>query len=1195
LTGCGVEPNQKVVLDLTSSTTSGQQESSNIDSTGSNVETGLQSSVIRMGYVNELRKGGVSAISNINYSAVDYIIQGFLRPTMAGELTNLGSFESYRDELVKHSHQNNTKIIMSIGGAYPEDMKTAFAHIASQPELRQTFSENIISYITDHGYDGVDIDYEFPENEKQRQDFTLLMKSVYEHVKSHNSDLVVLFGCSPGYKIDMYQWEALSDYVDYAFLFGYDWKNPANGTISNPGNKQWTIGNNTIEASVRGAIHYIDRHGFPLDKLIVGLPFYSSNNQSWFSVQEAWTSNQNLFKTDSLSLESSFNGAWWTTPTDIYRKMDALLATSTSVLNNNKTVKGIGFWEFGHEDQTNPLLSDAIKQWIPGKGNLVQSVTDDSIGTVTNEEPTTDSESDSGSETTPSRELNDITVVNHKELPNQLDLVIKVWNGNIIYQIGDYVSYNGAIYQATKKTIKNPQRDWAPDYRWEYWKQVDAKQVQTASTDISSESSQPSVPEETAPNSDIATDTDTPNTVSYKSNEQIKAWDETISYSKGAIVLYNGIFYQAKQDTPINKWWTPDQTWQYWLVVELNDIETSDKNSLHSDVTGSDDGPESGTNNDVTDSNSGSTNIDKSSKDLSGEDSNSEDLANEITKSIQNWDQTKSYIKGSIVLYKERYYKAINDTPINKWWTPNETYHLWEQVPLDSLSLGSNASDSTDQDSLGQDSTDDTSKDISSNGPNEILIQDIIINGVQPGTLYSDVVNITVEPQQNVTFTATLNDDDYVLGSDYRRNGVSFLNVTATHISGETVTKSLYFTIGSAHTEGQKRVVGYFIAWGVYARNFHVADIPEGVTHLNYAFANIKNGEIVLGDSYADMDKMYSGMKWDDPIKGSFGELIKYKQKNPHVKTLISVGGWTWSQHFSDVALTNESRVKFAKSCIEFIKTWQFDGVDIDWEYPVKGGLGTNKYRLEDKQNYTLLMQEIRDQLNELSAITGQTYYLTMATAAGRDKAVNLDLGKLANIVDWINVMTYDFHGAWDSHTNHNAPLYPNPNSPSSFGLEYGYTVSEAIELYLQSVPANKIHLGLGFYGRSTKGFNNGVSKHYSGEGLFKPFTASGQNNNRLGPGSWVDWSGGLGSLDYKDIKDNYVNKNGYQYFWDDFGKVPYLVNPEKNVFVSYDNPRSIGLKVQFAKEKDLGGVMIWELSQDSMDHEMMTTILKNL
>jgi chitinase len=162
------------------------------------------------------------------------------------------------------------------------------------------------------------------------------------------------------------------------------------------------------------------------------------------------------------------------------------------------------------------------------------------------------------------------------------------------------------------------------------------------------------------------------------------------------------------------------------------------------------------------------------------------------------------------------------------------------------------------------------------------------------------------------------------------------------------------------------KVITYFAEWAIYGRNYIVSDLPAtALTHINYAFAKIDdNGEVAIVDAWAATDKPFGDDTWDTPLRGNFHALIKLKEKYPYLKTLISVGGWSLSDKFSDAALTDASRQKFAKSAVAFMKKYQFDGVDIDWEYPVSGGLPNNKYRPEDGANYVLLCKELRAQLD---------------------------------------------------------------------------------------------------------------------------------------------------------------------------------------------------------------------------------------
>lgn len=373
----------------------------------------------------------------------------------------------------------------------------------------------------------------------------------------------------------------------------------------------------------------------------------------------------------------------------------------------------------------------------------------------------------------------------------------------------------------------------------------------------------------------------------------------------------------------------------------------------------------------------------------------------------------------------------------------------------------------------------------------------------------------------------------------------------------------------------EKRVVAYFAEWGIYGRQYFPASMPlHKVTHVNYAFANIgADGRIALGDPYAAIDKAYPGDSWEQPVRGNYNQFNSVlKAQFPHLKTLISVGGWTWSARFSDVALTSQSRAVFAQSCVDFIRQYGFDGVDLDWEYPVSGGLSTNTYRPQDRQNYVLLLAELRSRLDAAGAADGTHYLLTIASAAGFDKLVNFDLAAMHPYLDFINVMSYDFFGAWDlSTTGHQAGFRANPAMTTvNPEIRAKYNLQWAIEHHLaQGVPASKIVPGVAFYGRSW----GGVSP--VNHGLFRAGTS-------VPPGQWDDWSSGAtGVYDWTNIEDK-IASGQYARHWDSTALAPWLYGSAfGGHFISYDDPQSIRLKGAWVTERGLGGLMFWESSGD--------------
>ncbi len=407
-----------------------------------------------------------------------------------------------------------------------------------------------------------------------------------------------------------------------------------------------------------------------------------------------------------------------------------------------------------------------------------------------------------------------------------------------------------------------------------------------------------------------------------------------------------------------------------------------------------------------------------------------------------------------------------------------------------------------------------------------------------------------------------------------------------------------------------KKIIGYFASWSVYDRNYHIKNIPaDSITHINYAFADavynaaFDSAYIALLDSYADVEKFYDAVlsvdgvsdSWDsDAPKGSFGQLLKLKKirQYSHIKTLISVGGWRKGNEelpfpFSDIAASEKARETFAESCVSFIKKYGFDGIDIDWEFPVEGGTNGMRNRPEDKINFVLLLKKIREKLD----LDNTDYLLTIAIsgAAITNDGENLLTKRyllplenpeenIAKYVDWINIMSYDQTGCWDEKTGHNSPLYKNnsdPNHPE-------YCLDKIIELLIENcVSEDKIVAGLPFYGYGFKNVNN------ENNGLFSFHSGACQ------AGSWSP-----GSFDFNDLKygsrgHQYLNNAGFTRYWDDISKVPYLYNPESEIFISYDDEVSIAEKCDYIKSKKLAGAMIWELSQDTEDDILVNIIFK--
>jgi len=398
-------------------------------------------------------------------------------------------------------------------------------------------------------------------------------------------------------------------------------------------------------------------------------------------------------------------------------------------------------------------------------------------------------------------------------------------------------------------------------------------------------------------------------------------------------------------------------------------------------------------------------------------------------------------------------------------------------------------------------------------------------------------------------------------------------------------TTSLAADEGKAHEGGHKkhahRVLAYYSSWSIYVREYMPMDIPyDSLTHLNYAFANVVNGECVVGDSYADLEKAFAGDNWRQQMQGNFHQINNVtKTASPHLKTIISVGGWRWSKHFSDIAAAKHKRKIFINSCVDFMVTYGFDGIDIDWEFPVEGGLPDNAYRKSDGKNYLLLLKEFRSAMDS----AGDDYLLSIASPAGYEKYAHLDLGEMSKYLDFYNIMSYDYNACWgamvgNNRTSHHTPLYYNDKDPIENDIYYNcdYTIEDFLDA---GVPPSKISIGVAFYGRGYQGVTTG-----SDDGTEDPETPFlFQEFVDCPMGTWDNWeTGHTGTYDYSDIEKK-LNAGDWTRYWDPHSQAPYIVkeDPIDNILISYDDADSMLAKTQYALANKLGGVFLWSLDGD--------------
>ncbi|CAL9607017.1 glycoside hydrolase family 18 protein [Streptomyces althioticus] len=363
------------------------------------------------------------------------------------------------------------------------------------------------------------------------------------------------------------------------------------------------------------------------------------------------------------------------------------------------------------------------------------------------------------------------------------------------------------------------------------------------------------------------------------------------------------------------------------------------------------------------------------------------------------------------------------------------------------------------------------------------------------------------------------------------------------------------------------KVVGYFTEWGTYDRQYYVRNIEtsgsaDRLTHINYAFGNVTGGKCAIGDAYAATDRAYTAEEsvdgvadtWDQPLRGTFNQLRKLKEKHPGLKVIWSFGGWTWSGGFGEAA---KNPAAFAQSCLDLVEDprWAgvFDGIDIDWEYPNACGATCDT---SGRDAYRELMAALRSTFGPDRLVTAAI----PADATDGGKIDAADYAGAAPYVDWYNPMTYDFFGAWDT-AGPTAPHSPLTSYDGIPKAEY-HSAATIAKLTGLGVPADKLLLGIGFYGRGW----TGVTQAEPGG------TATGP-----APGTYE-----AGIDDYKVLKDRCpatgtVGGTAYARCGDQWW--------------SYDTPETVASKTEWKNQQGLGGTFFWELSGDTANGELIKAI----
>ncbi|MFC4212282.1 glycoside hydrolase family 18 protein [Pedobacter lithocola] len=346
----------------------------------------------------------------------------------------------------------------------------------------------------------------------------------------------------------------------------------------------------------------------------------------------------------------------------------------------------------------------------------------------------------------------------------------------------------------------------------------------------------------------------------------------------------------------------------------------------------------------------------------------------------------------------------------------------------------------------------------------------------------------------------------------------------------------VFCSIGlSAQETAKPNVIAYYTGGGgTVLDSFPV----EKISHLVYSFGHLKG------------DSMNISSAKDSAL---IAKMVSLKSRNPNLKVMMAMGGWSACANCSEVFSRAEGRKTFAKTTKNLLDYFQADGIDIDWEYPAVVGYPGHRYTEDDKHNFTLLIAELRKKLGKKAEIS--------FAAGGTKNCIDscFEWDKVMPLVNRVNLMSYDLVSGYATKSGHHTPLYSTKELP----LSADYAINELIKL---GVPANKIALGAAFYARI---FENTIDAN---KGLYQPTKF-------------------LSGVSYKNFKTEFSEENGYKYYWDDIAKAPYFYNATTRRIATFDDPKSIALKTKYVKDRKLNGIMFWELTDDAYSNGLLSVI----
>lgn len=342
----------------------------------------------------------------------------------------------------------------------------------------------------------------------------------------------------------------------------------------------------------------------------------------------------------------------------------------------------------------------------------------------------------------------------------------------------------------------------------------------------------------------------------------------------------------------------------------------------------------------------------------------------------------------------------------------------------------------------------------------------------------------------------------------------------------------------SGQQNNAPKIIAYYTGNGETIKQYPVTKL----THIIYSFLKLQKDTLTFHN---------------EQQRKNLQQLVALKKEYPQLKIMVSIGGWGGCAPCSDLFNSAEHRSVFAKTTVALFKQYNIDGLDLDWEYPAIEGYPGHKYDVKDKENFTLLVKELRKEMG--------TNYLLSFAAGGFVKFLeeSIEWEKVMPLLDFVNLMTYDLVGGYSTVTGHHTPLGDYRPGQESTKKCVNWLLNK-------KMPSEKLIIGAAFYGRVWENVADTNHGLYQG-GKFKQ------------------------GVSFKNFPSFFSDSSGYTYYWDEKAKAPYRYNKSKKLFATFDDKRSIREKSAFIKQKKLGGIMFWELSDDQPVGGLMDEIYKAL